>query len=176
MPQNVRDYFASKSTSPRVRLAARLYASGACKTMGEASVAAGLSKQYLALHRENSEVQGIVQAVDQAIAEGTVDFSKVLATLGRQAVRNIAHLMEDAQSEAIRFKAAQDLADRSPETTKVHKHEISGGLEMSSADAQNIAKALVEAARLKSTFPSAAEGDFITTSNNEIALLGPGEQ
>ena len=165
-----------QKVSPRVRLAARLYATGACRTKQEASTAAGLHKYYLSYLNRNPRVNSIIDRVDEALEEGAVDMSKLMATLGRRAVRNIAQLMEESPTEMIRFKAAVDLADRNPETAKTQKHQFESGLSVTKESAEALARALVEAAQLRQQFPSAANGDFVTVNDAEIKLLGGREE
>ncbi len=150
--------------SPRAALAARLYASGACKTKGEAAEAAGLSKGYfyvLSSPKNGSErVRSLIEQVDSEIQSKTVDMSKVIELLGRRAVRNIADHMENASSEALRLKAATDLADRSPETQKTQR-TIAASFSVDGEDAKALAAAMVESANIQKKYAHVAEGDYI---------------
>lgn len=160
--------------SPRVKLAARLYATGACKTKQEASEAAGLNKNYLTLLNNNPYVSDLIREIDKQIETGVVDMSKVLVMLGRKAVVAIAGTMEDSTVKPeLRFKAAQDLADRSPETSKTQKLAIDSQLTMTPESAQAIAAALVESARLQETYQSAASGDYIKVDTTQGVKLLP---
>ena len=152
-------------------MAARLYATGACKTQKEASAAAGLHPNYLTLlMSENRMVQDFVSRIDREIESDAVDMSKMLVTLGRRGVRNIAQLMENGESEQVRFKAAQDLADRSPETSKIQKHAVAS-FSIEGEDAKAIAAALVESATVSRQFAEVGSGDFVRVDTN--AAVGP---
>lgn len=156
---------ADRDMSPRVKLATRLYTTGACPTKQAAAEAAGLDPAYFSLisspKNGSRKLKNFMQEVDDALTEQSVDMSKVLSILGRRAVRNIASLMEDAEGEGTRLRAAQDLADRSPETQKIQKHQVES-FTISGEDAKELAAAMVESARIKDRYMSMAEGDFVT--------------
>src|SRR5574338_737941 len=114
--------FDPSTLSPRVRMALRLYGTGAVPTLVEASRTAGLNDNALYFRRYHDKRMDIyLHQLDKEIHEGSIDMTKVLQRLGRQAVVNIAHLADSAQKEDVRLRANQDLADRSPETAKTHK-------------------------------------------------------
>lgn len=164
--------------SPAVRLAARLYATGACKTKKEASAAAGLHPNYLTLLTSNNNplVNGLIAEIDAKLAEDSLDMSALIVKLGRRAVRNMAALMEDAQSEMIRFKAAQDLADRSPETVKT-QHHVVDSFHASREDVDRMIAALTESSGMAQEFAEAANGDYVRVGSPAQAPLlpAPGE-
>lgn len=160
-----KDRYAGRKVSPRMRIAAKLYQSGIAKTLGEAAKLAGLapSSLYAMNVSENDEFNRISSkaALDRDIATG--DISVVLQRLGRSALSKLHTLMETSDSEGIQLKAAQDLADRSPETSKVQKLAISS----ISLDGQDVAKltaAMVESAEVKQKYVEATEGDFVRVS------------
>jgi hypothetical protein len=167
----IQDYVRNMELSPRVKLATRLWASGACKTQKEAAQAAGIHPMYMSLvKRENPRMTELINQIDKEIQDGTIDMSKVLLTLGRRAVRNLAHLAENAEKEDIRFRANVDLADRSPETVKTHKVQAEGTMQLRPEDVTALTHALVESARLRAKFPEAAIGDFIRVEDPQLAL------
>jgi hypothetical protein len=138
--------------SPRVRMAIHLYTSGVCGTKREASAAAGLHPNYLTMISNSSEpVQRLMDTLTSRIEDETVDSSAVLRTLGRKGIAKIYSLMETAAKEDVQLKAAQDLADRSPETQKTQRLEVSG-LSLGASDAKELARALVESAHENRTF------------------------
>jgi hypothetical protein len=122
------------------------------------------------IKRVNPRMTELVNRIDKEIEDGTIDMSKVLVTLGRRAVRNIAHLAESAEKEDIRFRANVDLADRSPETVKTHKVQAEGSMNLRPEDVAALTHALVESARLRAKFPEAAIGDFIRVDDPQLAL------
>lgn len=167
----IQDYVKNMELSPRVKLATRLWVTGACKTQKEAAQAAGIHPMYLSLvKRENPRMTELINQIDREIHDGTIDMSKVLIKLGRRAIRNIAHLSENAEKEDIRFRASVDLADRSPETVKTHKVQAEGEMNLRVEDVAAITRALVEGARLRQQFPEAATGNFIRVEDPSLAL------
>ena len=71
-----------------------------------------------------------------------------MTELGRKAVQKLAHLMEWSGQEAIQLRAAIDLADRSPETQKVQKHQVES-FSLSGKDAKEIAVEVIKKQRNK---------------------------
>lgn len=116
------------------------------------------------------QVSDYIAQIDRELAEEHIDTGKLLIRLGRRAVRNIAQTMESPTvKDEVRLKAAMDLADRSPETSKVLKvdHQIS--VPISHEQFEAMRKAMLESSGMKEIFPEAAAGNFVTT-NDEIAL------
>ncbi len=74
--------------------------------------------------------------------------NELIDKLGRRAIEVIGTTMEDGSSEALRLKAAIDLADRAPETSKIHKHQVEGFM-LGSEDARAIAESMVAAAAVR---------------------------
>lgn len=152
----------------KTRLAARLYASGACETKRAAALAVGLHPSYFTLvsspgsKQFQPEVKRIMDEVEQAIQDKTVDMSAVLQTVGREALLRMRGLMKDSQNEAIVVKAAADLLDRSPETSKIHKHQVAA-FSVSGDDAKLLAAAMVRSAQARESSEGleAASGDFV---------------
>jgi predicted nucleotide-binding protein len=149
--------------SPRVKLAARLYATGAAKTKKEASQMAGIHENYLTMLTQPSggsvKVKAFMSDIERRLDEGTINMSQVIQTLGRKAVMKLGHLME-SDKEEIQFRAAQDLADRSPETQKTTRHEVTA-LSLSGDDAKEIARAMVESAQYREEYSGVISGDLI---------------
>lgn len=166
-----KDRYADRKVSPRMRIAAKLYQSGIAKTLGEAAKLAGLapSSLYAMNISENDEFNRISNkaAVDREIATG--DISVVLQRLGRSALTKLNSLMETSGSEGIQLKAAQDLADRSPETSKVQKLAISS-ISLDGQDIGKITAAMVEAAEVKMKFVEVTTGDFVRVSTDAPAI------
>lgn len=149
--------------SARVKMAARLYVSGACKTKREASAAAGLHPNYLSMltspNRGSEPVKMLIDEMHGMINDKTVDTSVVIERLGRMALGKLAGLMH-SDNEHIVLKAAQDLADRAPSTSKTTKLQVDH-LTLHGEDAKALAKALVESAQDDSEFDEVLEGDFV---------------
>ena len=173
--------------SPRVRLAARLYQSGAVASKREASEAAGLHPSYFSLvsspnhHLYNPEVTELMDEIDRQIQDKTVDMSAVLQTLGREALSRMRQVMKESKNEAIVVKAAADILDRSPETSKIQKHQVAS-FSVSGDDAKLLAAAMVRSAQAREQFAEVASGDFVrvplgqpqeNTDNAGQGLLSP---
>lgn len=136
--------------SPRVRMAARLYATGAAKTKKEASSLAGIHPNYLTMLTQpnggTEAVKRLISDTDRMIEDESIDESVIIRKLGRKAIAHIARLMDTSTNEHVSLKAAVDLADRSPVTAKTQKHEFTG-LTLSGADVKELAAAMVESGR-----------------------------
>lgn len=152
--------------SPRIKMAARLYASGAVKTKREAAKVAQINPEWFTtMTNHNEETRRIVGAVDQAIDDQSVDMSAVLRTVGREAIKRIHGLMLE-ENPHIALKAAVDLADRSPETSKIQRHEIAA-MTVRAEDAKELASALVAAAEAKRRFAEQVK-DGLVRVNVEV--------
>lgn len=60
-------------------------------------------------------------SVDKIVTEEVVNVKKLIEQHSTKAIQKIAGLMETSSSEAIQLKAAIDLADRGPDTSKTKK-------------------------------------------------------
>ncbi len=142
-----------------VRNALRLYVSGACKTKKDASTAAGLHPNYLTMltgPNGSEPVKRVMSEMEEALMDRTLDMSHLIEFLGRKALLKIGELSE-SQNERIALDAAKDLLDRSPETQKVQRLQVDS-FTISSHDAQEIARALVESAEGAKEYASAIDG------------------
>lgn len=165
---------------PRARLAARLYGSGAVPSKKAAAEAVGMSPTYFsALTNPNNnlyspEVSAIVDEVEAKIKDKAIEMSAVMQAVGREALLTQYKLMKDTKNEAIKTKAASDLLDRNPETSKVHKVQ-STNFTLGSNDAKLLADALTKAASVREQFGDAALGDYVRipveTEDAEQGLL-----
>lgn len=126
---------------PRVRLALQMYANGAVKSIKEAAEVMQLSPQYLSNIYNTVAGQRYMETAHDIIREKIVDKSVLIDKMGRRAIEVIGSLMEDASSEALRLKAAVDLADRDPHVSKVQKVQLES-FTLSGRDAKEIAAAL----------------------------------
>lgn len=152
--------------SPRVKLAARLYATAVVKTKKEAALAAGLDKNVLYQLRHERQVNDLIRKIDHELENNIISTADVLKILGRKAVVAIADIMTtDNVKDEVRLKAAQDLADRSPETSKTLKVQAESSLSISDEAAELIRAAMLESARSRLNFAEAANGNFITATD-----------
>lgn len=169
---------ASVKPSPRTRRAAQLYGSGIAKTKKEAAEIAGIHPGYLTnLSNGNSEIKRLIGEAEKSASIAVGDINQTLIRLGREGLATIDQIRRNASSEAIQLKAAIDLADRSPETSKVQKHQVES-LSLDGEDVERLTKAMVESARIRADFAEVHEANYVkvTTDLPAIALpLAPSE-
>src|SRR4051812_11249655 len=120
-----RDILRSVKPGPRAKMAARLYASGACPTKRAACEAVGLSPQYLSmLDSSGNEITRKIQGdVEVAMHDETIALSQVIANLSRKAAERMGQLIQ-SQNEHVAVKASSDILDRNPETSKTFKASL----------------------------------------------------
>jgi len=139
-------------------MAARLYATGACRTKKAASLAAGLHPNYLTMLTSPANgsvpVLRMLNDIDEKIEDQTIETSAIISLLGRKALGKIAHLMNNG-SEGTQLKAAIDLADRAPETSKTQKVQLDS-FSLSGQDVKDLAAAMVESAKAQSAYADVA--------------------
>ncbi len=159
---------------PRTRAALRLYATGATKSIAEAARAVGASPASVYVAHCTIDGQAIVNGVDKSVEEKTIDMAALLKKLGQKAVLKIETLMNTAGSENIQLAAARDLADRSPETSKVQKIQVEP-FTLDPDAGKALAAALVEAAMVKGKFADQSKQDLIKIGLTDYKVLQPGE-
>lgn len=172
--------FDVKKLSPRVKMAMRLYTTGACKTKKEASQVAGLNENYLSMltgQKHGSSVLKTAMAdLDGRLEDETLDMNVVLRTLGRAGVAKLAAIMDDPGVKPdVQLKAAQDLADRSTETSKIQRHQVST-LTIAGHDAKAMAAALVESAQARHLFAEDALHGRIEVALDTVPTIPTLEQ
>ena len=152
--------------SPRVKIALSLYATGRAKSKKAAAEAVGISSVYVNLMAKTPQGQQIVQSTNDLIQDKLIDVTTLIEKLSRRGVEVIAHTMEEATSADLRFRAAQDLADRGSKTSKTqkiqHDNPVIGG-----RDLQALAEALVVGAQLRTQYSQAATGDYVKVDTGE---------
>lgn len=166
--------FQAIKPGPRLRMAARLYASGAVPTKKAACEAVGLSPNYLTVMNQNPEVKNILAEVDRAINDETVSLSRVIALTARKAARRIGELV-DSGNEHVALKASSDILDRTPETSK-HFKTTSTSWSLDGKDAKELALALIEGARAKEKYLAIAAGDFVRVDTDKETGNGKEEK
>jgi hypothetical protein len=160
-------YRNRRNFSPRMKLAAKLYGTGIAKTLGEASRLAGMSPAtiYVMNSSGNEEFKRLIGEAERSRDIATGDISAVLQRLGRSGLAKIDQLREHAESEAVQLKAAIDLADRSPETSKIQRHAIAS-VSIEGHEVEKLTKALVEAAMVQQQYSAVHIGDFVKVSTD----------
>ena len=108
----------------------------------------------------------LVQEIDEMVRDETVSMARVLQKAGRRAIGKIVHTMEKSSSEGLQFKAAQDLADRAPETSKTQKVAVAS-FSIDGADVKELAAVLAEAGRIRAEYAPHAHQDFVRVNTDE---------
>lgn len=135
--------FEDRPLRPRVRMALRMYALSAVPTLSAAAEACGISLPYLSLSAHSPAGKAYMQTVQQILDEKSISTTDLLNKLGRRAIEIIGGLAEDGSSPTIQLKAAIDLADRSPETSKTTKVQVDS-FSLSGKDARLLAESIVQ--------------------------------
>lgn len=159
------DYLAVKERldnaqlRPRARMALRMYALGAVPSIAAAAEATGMNNAYLGIIASSKPGMEYIDKMQEKMDITAITTTDLIQQLGRKAVVQIANHMENASSESLRLKAAIDLADRSPETSKTQKLQVES-FSIDGKDAKAIAEALVQGQQVHRTFQHLAEGNF----------------
>lgn len=171
-PAHNESIFKNIKPSPRVKLAVRLYTTGICKTKREAGEAAGLHPSYLTMltgPNGSDPVKNLMSEIDEQIANKTIETSAIIQSLGRKALGKMGKLMETG-SEGVQFRSAQDLLDRSPETSKTQRIETIA-FSLDGEDAATLAKAMIESAKSDKDYDSIAEEGLMEVDLTEHTEL-----
>lgn len=158
--------------SPRIRMGLRLYVHGVVKTQKEAASLAGVSNVYFSQVVNSPAGMEYMKSAHNIIEENAHDVNLLIKRLSERAIGVIGTLMEDASKEDIRLRAAQDLADRGPETAKIQKHQVES-FTLSGADARAIAESMVAAAAVRGTYEELKTEDFVRVNTDEPAAELP---
>jgi hypothetical protein len=165
---------------PRIRHAARLYASGAVRTKQEAAEAVGVNPSYFNIvtqpghAKAKPEIIALMDEIERNIQNKTVALSSVVESVSREALSEMRDLLNHSQNEAIRLKAASDILDRNPETSKTQKHQLAA-FTLGSEDAKSLAAALVKSAEATRLYGAGATGDFVRIPIETETVPLPGD-
>lgn len=169
--KRVYDMLQRANLNPRVRMALRMYAFGACKTLTEAAECVGLSTAYLSMKKNSPAGKVYMESAQQILDDKTANTSQVLDRLGRRALGVIGKLMEGSTDERVQLRAATDLADRSPSYSKVQKMQVES-FTLGTRDAKAIAEALVAGKSVNEQFKEIASGDFDRVGDPKLLTEG----
>lgn len=133
---------------PRVKMALRMYAYATVPDLKTAAEVVSLNVGYLQNVSRTVAGKAFLKTAQQIIADTSLSTTQLIDNLSRRAIQVIGTQMEDASSEALRLKAAIDLADRGSETSKIQKHQVES-FTLNSQDARAIAESMVAAASLR---------------------------
>jgi hypothetical protein len=163
--------YQKQGLSPRVKLATRLYHTGLAKTKAEAADLAGLARgTFYIASTTNPQVTNLAEQVDKEFFDETIDTSRLIKRLGKEALGHIAKTMRSPIVKAeVALKAAQDLADRSPETSKVINVNARVETPLSDEQVAALRSAVLEAASLREKFQAAAVGSFVTVTDQSTS-------
>lgn len=161
-----RERMRGKKLTPRVKLAIRLYASGTAKTQSEAAEMAGVAliNMNTAINHTD-EGRRIVSDVDRMVEDQTVSLNAIIQTASRKAAAKMAGLL-DSDNETIVQKAAADLLDRNPESSK-NVRVTSTPFSLDNRDVTALAASIVEAAHVRQAHAKLAAADFVEVNIEE---------
>jgi ABC-type Na+ transport system ATPase subunit NatA len=152
-----------KKLSPKAKMALQMIALGAANNK-EAAKAVGLHPAYIPQLKASEPGQKLMSELGEQIDEKALETSVLMDRLGREALHRLAGLMRFSQNENIILRTSQDLADRSPLTSKIQKHQVES-FSLGATDAKAIAEALVQSAAERQKYIEAKNGNFIRVEN-----------
>lgn len=153
-------------------MALRLYVHAAVPTLKAAAAATGLHPRYLAKVSRTPAGMKFMATAHEHINNTALQTNELIEKLSRRAIEVIGTTMEDASSEALRLKAAIDLADRGPETSKIQKHQVES-FSLTSEDARAIAESMVSAARIRNQHGNLKTDNFDRVNLEDAEDLTP---
>lgn len=116
-------------------------------TKKAAALAVGLNPAYM--YQATAPASGtplahdLMTDVTTQIHERAIDVGALLHRLSVEAIATIDNVRRNGTTEDIRLKAAIDLADRGPQTSKVQKHQVET-FTLDGKDVEAIRRAMVE--------------------------------
>lgn len=154
-------------------MALNLYVSGAARTQKEAADAAGVSSATVSNARRSPAGRAFEENFDTQVAERSMSLSAVIARLSAKALDVMEEQILNGSTEEVQFKAAKDILDRNPETSKMQKVQLES-FTLGNKDAKEIARALTEGMALRSYDAEVAEGDFVRVQevSEQPSLMG----
>lgn len=152
--------------SSPVKRALRSYASGEHKSIRAAARAHGISVNWLNIMSNTTGGQSVINETMDLVRDKSISVEALIERLGRRGIEVIANTMENAKSDELRFKAAQDLADRAPKTSKTQKIQSDAPV-IAGRDLRMLAEALVVGASLKERYAEAAQGNYVRVDTGE---------
>lgn len=165
------------SPLPKTKMALKLYVSGAVRTQREAAEIAGVSACTVSNARRSAAGQAFEKHFDTQVAEKAMSLSAVIARLSVKALAVMEDQIDNGSTEDVQFKAAKDILDRNPETSKTNKVQVES-FTLGNKDAKEIAAALTEGAALRRFDSEVAEGDFVRVQevSERPSLMGGGDE
>lgn len=156
--------YKDRPLSPRMKLALRLYNTGAARTKGEAAQLAGLAKGSFYVMTSpaagNEAASNLSNEMDELLQDQAINVTVLMEKLSEKAIRKIGKLMDSAGKEEVQLRAAMELADRGSRTAKIHKQQNMLPT-LDDVSAKTLAAALVESASARQRHIAAASGDYV---------------
>jgi hypothetical protein len=128
--------------------------------MKAAGAAVGVTAQALSDALRHSPLAiAYAEQLQSAIHTKVVDLSAVIERMSAKAVARIGMLIDTASKEDVQLRAAQDILDRNPATSKTRRVAIES-LSLTGKDVMALTQAIVSGAGLREEFDAAAVGDY----------------
>lgn len=141
-------------------MALSLYVSGAVRTQREAAEIAGVTQATVSNARRSIAGKAFEENFDTQVTERAMSLSAVIAKLSEKALAVMEEQIDNGSSEEVKFKAAKDILDRNPETSKTNKVQIES-FSLSGRDAKELAAALTEGRQLQELDKEVSSGDYV---------------
>ena len=145
---------------PRTKMALKLYVSGAVRTQREAAEIAGVTQATVSNARRSLNGKAYEESFDSQVMERAVSLSAVIAKLSEKALNVMEEQILHGTTEEVKFKAAKDILDRNPETSKTNKIQVES-FTLSGRDAKELAAALAEGRMASHLDAEVSSGDFV---------------
>lgn len=113
-----------------------------------------------------------VASLDEILTREYASASEAIHAASMRAVQIVGSIAEHGAKDEVRLKAASDLLDRNPATSKTQRMELEA-FTLGAKDVQALAESLVKGKQLHSMFPEAANGNYIKTET--FKAITPGE-
>lgn len=106
-----------------------------------------------------------------------MSLSAVIARLSAKALDVMEDQINNGTTEEVKFKAAKDILDRNPETSKTNKVQVES-FTLAGRDVQALATALAEGRRALPTDAEVVSGDFVKVEEVHArpSIMGETEQ
>jgi len=151
MATSLLEIYDDMKITPKIRMATLLFETGVVKTKAEAAEMVGISRaHFYNMTNLNGATRHMANEIQSMVKDESVATSKILQIISRKAIGKLDQLM-DSGNETIAFRAAQDLADRGPETQKTQKLQVES-LTITGEDARALAAAMVESAQVQKDY------------------------
>jgi hypothetical protein len=129
----------------------------------------GVTEQAISMAMNTTIGRRYVQSLDELLTQEYATAQEAIQAASMRAVQIVGGLAENSPSDTIKLKAAADLLDRNPATSKTQRVAVES-FTIGAKDAKAIAESLVAARGLREQFAEAAEGDYIRVKDSTAPL------